>query len=107
MTRPSARSKPVTPKSLPSSRKTTRRRATRSRDTSSRSRAMPLLRSLAESARIHLLVKNNPRREGGVPHEHWEQHMKEGITLMQFFEGGGSWMHLRADIARGHVVLRK
>jgi hypothetical protein len=104
-----ARSKSVTKKTGAASDASfqTPRRVIRHRETTRDRKAMPLLRSLADTARIHLLVKNNPRREGSVPYSHWEQHMKEGVTLARFFKNGGSWLHLRADIARGHVLLRK
>lgn len=69
--------------------------------------AAPKPTDVPENARLQIMTekKANPRREGTAPYDHWEQHVKHGITIKTFLENGGEWMHLRADIARGHVQL--
>lgn len=60
--------------------------------------------SVSMESKIKILVKENPRRSGSVPHAHFETY-KDGTTVGAFLEGGGNWLHLSADIERGYIGL--
>ncbi len=55
---------------------------------------------------ISVVAEKNPRRLGTVPHAHFEKYT-DGQTVGEFLskENGGEWIHMQADIERGHIKL--
>lgn len=80
-------------------------RGVRERNVAQASGVMPVLRETPATAKIKILVTGNPRREGGEPFSHWKKRVKNGLTVQEFIDNGGSWMHRRADVARGFITL--
>ena len=67
----------------------------------------PTFHEVDRSLKIRVLRDDNPRRPGSETFDHWKRYVKDGITVEEFFARGGTWLHLRADIMRGHVKLVK
>lgn len=57
---------------------------------------------LPEHGVIRVKTDGNPRRPNSAPHAHFERY-SDGLDLAEFFEKGGEWLHLQADIARGYI----
>ncbi len=60
--------------------------------------------ALDPTARISLLVKKNPRREGTSVYENYAIY-KTGMTVKKYLEKGGIAGCLRTDIKRGNIEL--
>jgi len=95
------------PRVSPASRKTRARTATAPppRQQEAGRLLAPTFHEVDRALKIKVLHEGNPRRPGSVTHDHWKRFVKDGITVEEFLAKGGTWLHLRADIVRGHVKL--
>lgn len=65
-------------------------------------------KDVPDTARIRLPKGGaNPRNEGTVPYRHYQLYT-DGMTVGDLLAmPEGNWIHLQADIERGHVTLDK
>lgn len=72
--------------------------------TEKKERSPRLSLKLIGDNKITILSKTNPKREGSAAHKKFEWY-KDGQTVTEFLEAGGSFADLRYDLTKGYIAV--
>lgn len=59
---------------------------------------------IPNDATIRVLAEENPRRKGTKAHERFEL-FKDGMTVKEYLDAGGTRLAIRTNVEKGHIEL--